>query len=481
MELIELSNNNSIRSNNGEFDCTFPPKIINPNDQIYIKSAMISTIAQSPDQLYIDKDLTLSFKFIYYEYDIDLNAEYQSRKNYFRGGIISENIPRYAPYILTDYQGKTPIQSNVSVILPQGVYSPNQLCETITRLLSGFPSTTTTSGMYWLPQQNSGLTKTPNKFNPTSYDFGIVNTSRDYYNYSYVRLMSDGSLNINDRYLIYAEGNDSLGNDIQVGASQVSLSYNLNDNGGFFEWSFLHTPIFNPNFQPCTVIRTLSNNFIGQGFALIPADCGIIFTSLEPRGFWEDLGFDVDKVCCQLSATNSLPYKFQTMNFDGMTTKALFSIQDKYQTPSRIINISQSAPVLNLVHPTNDTVSIKASKPPRFDKSPYYLLEIVTNYSASQYTNGQDRNNSINSIISKGYLNNNFIISYSDDSVIYTHTGEPFVLSSARVRLLNALDKTTIDVNISNQNFIMLAINRYIPPPIPINQDNGKDESSTKS
>ena len=70
-EVIELSNRNSDKQiSNADFSVSFPAITVNKGDVISMKSALISTIVQTPSsQLYFPEDVPLTFSFCYYDMD----------------------------------------------------------------------------------------------------------------------------------------------------------------------------------------------------------------------------------------------------------------------------------------------------------------------------------------------------------------------------------------------------------------------------
>ena len=140
------------------------------------------------------------------------------------------------------------------------------------------------------------------------------------------------------------------------GASQVSLSYN-SDQNGIFQFDYLHTPFYNGGDESVGMFKIDQAGHPNLGeFIGVTRAGGIIFRDLQPRSFWEgQLGFDVDS----MTVTNT-DYKinFPTgKTFNDMVTNAVFSLDDVFDNAGGNPN---KCPDTEFFKKSTATISIKA-------------------------------------------------------------------------------------------------------------------------
>jgi hypothetical protein len=117
---------------------------------------------------------------------------------------------------------------------------------------------------------------------------------------------------------------------ITFGATQTSLIYN-NENNGLFGFNYLHSPILaflasnTTDLTECTAhMRTTqksATNLVANFFTtLIDKKSGILLNTMEPRSFWEQLGFNVDALTTDLDDQTKIGFQMTYDDFNNKTT-----------------------------------------------------------------------------------------------------------------------------------------------------------------
>jgi len=209
------------------------------------------------------------------------------------------------------------------------------------------------------PQMNgSELITSGSIYNVDSYIYaniphqnanGINNLPTPVYNINLVPLISDvrsvsptlTTVKLNPYYTIlpfYSQANQVFdppsGNSgifpITFGATQSSLIYN-NENNGLFGFNYLHSPILaflasnTTDLTECTAhmktTQKSATNLIANFFTtLIDKKSGILLNKMEPRGFWEQLGFNVDALTTDLDDPTKIGFQMSYDDFNNKTT-----------------------------------------------------------------------------------------------------------------------------------------------------------------
>jgi hypothetical protein len=164
---------------------------------------------------------------------------------------------------------------------------------------------------------------------------------------------------------------------------------------------------------------------------------GIFFTDLEPTAFWSNLGFTLNNILV-VDGDNE---KLRTRLVRGVNiTSHLFGydgiISHSYVLPSPV-------PSAEYFYATETVISIEADTELLNNDSGYYLIELVGLKTDYLNDNGQQLP-AIMNVASKNYNQGGYITGYGDGSITYTNTGEPYMLSSLRVRILDPITKTPI-------------------------------------
>ena len=116
---------------------------------------------------------------------------------------------------------------------------------------------------------------------------------------------------------------------VTFGATQMSLTYN-NEGNQLFSFSYMHSPILafldnqSTAVTECTAhMYTTSQqagNLTSQYYTTqIDKKSGILLHKMEPRGFWEQLGFDVDAITTDFT-NKERAFQMTYNEFDAKTT-----------------------------------------------------------------------------------------------------------------------------------------------------------------
>ena len=116
---------------------------------------------------------------------------------------------------------------------------------------------------------------------------------------------------------------------VTFGATQMSLTYN-NEGNQLFSFSYMHSPILafldnqSTAVTECTAhmytTQVQAGNLTSQFYTTqIDKKSGILLHKMEPRGFWEQLGFDVDAITTDFTNKRKA-YQMTYNEFNAKTT-----------------------------------------------------------------------------------------------------------------------------------------------------------------
>ena len=118
---------------------------------------------------------------------------------------------------------------------------------------------------------------------------------------------------------------------IAYGATQTSLLYN-NEGNGLFSFNYLHSPLLaflssaTNDLTECTMhmyttaqksITMQPTNFFTT---LVDKNSGVLLKDMQPRSFWNQLGFDVDALTVNLDDPNKIGFQMSLNEFNSKTT-----------------------------------------------------------------------------------------------------------------------------------------------------------------
>lgn len=288
-----------------------------------------------------------------------------------------------------------------------------------------------------------------------------------------------------------------------VGSSQFDLQFNPDTSKFFFE--YLHTPFYaaaGTGIDSPEVIQVNSGLHIPAKHADEPpqysfrptnfitkANGGIALNSLRstPSGFWDDiLGFEIDNICVSPqyflldpSVTgNTAEYLLnQQVSYlpfldlvEGKTITAPFLINDmavQKNTNFQMKPLLSNSDKYNIVG-INSIVAQNVLLN-NLNTNAYYLIEIESKFKNNVYTSDKGNMKNIQAIANTYFNSNNYTSSSSADSIIYTHSGEPQILQSFGIRILDSTKNLAPDLGPDNCIFIeivkALKMTQELTPP----------------
>lgn len=240
-----------------------------------------------------------------------------------------------------------------------------------------------------------------------------------------------------------------------IGASQIDLEFDHNQNGRF-SWEYLHTSLHDSkqNDQTSIIIYGISETF----FEYENVYSGVFFTQLQPASFWEGtLGFDLEKIIfTDKPETHNLNKFFQ---FGENITGDLIAFDDIYNKSKTAQSIEGPLDVL-----VSQTFDLLANKLQNIQISQYFIIQLI-GLGNPNYCDDNQSFQTIAHIGSKEYDNNGSITLFGDGSNFYTNTGTQKIINNLNVRILDGNTKTPTQI-LGRNNSIFIQINRINPQNI---------------
>ncbi len=459
----------------GDYSCSFRPKTLHPGDALYLKTAAIdAAIAPGAGQINVPEALELSFSFAVWEQ----NTGFDPALNGLRVGD-AEDYEMYValrwPLPMPPGQAEPAIVTR-TVTLPAGVYTAPSLAETVTRLCVA-PRIVDTGADF------QSFAFAP--FAPSPYELGFY---RDPPTQDFLSSFIMCHLNLDagqvDLFAAYQWLLATVANGwtpaatVMLGALNFALLFDEDGSGAF---SILaHTPFMSPaGVDQTPLVREYfnANQFRpGGDRRYMGGDSGILLTDLQPRAFWQSLGFnlgigadgepDGTGVLVRFGPTivTNPPLRsvvLQNWSRPRHLSEQLFVQADLLTLARRTRTFTTAAAPGPVDHVSSLANSLRATQFIRGDPSPWYLVEIEWGLSMSEYAAGPDQHSrSIVAVASKAWSSSQWVLAFQDTGIVYQHRGVvPVVLSSARVRILNALTKQVED-GLGPSTFVLLQIER---------------------
>lgn len=215
-------------------------------------------------------------------------------------------------------------------------------------------------------------------------------------------------------------------NGLYVGSSQVALLFN-NESSNRFELT-AHSPIYEKSTDASPQIYGYS---VGGDYYFADKFSSTPFFSLEPANFWTSLGFDLDKVLVSMDATTKLP---NNAIITGVNTSGAFVTYDAIISGGRATYaIPTNTPYY---YGTNLFKNILATTNYQASNAGYYLLEL-SNIQTTEYMDDAETRIGIFALISKNYDTSGYITVYGGSEILTINSGNPYLLQSIRVRILD--------------------------------------------
>ena len=260
--------------------------------------------------------------------------------------------------------------------------------------------------------------------------------------------------------------------DAYVGTNEIACLFDPVSNK--LKFDIMHFPIYsgatevsgvsaNDALPSALYNATVSINNIFVTSGLATKYSGICWTSLQPSTFWNEmLGFKNITVSPSQTAIMNYPTAADTITVansfkmpitDGVNVTGAFPGLDlgvvhddvRYGTP---VFAAPSGTPANVAQRTNDVSSIFSSRV--FNSSladeGYFLLDIQSNIQQKLVSSSLSTTHT-QSIINRYYTANSFTSDTGQGSVLYTHVGEPQLLSNFKVTIRNP-DRSLVDNHI---------------------------------
>lgn len=374
-----------------------------------------------------------------------------------------------------------PIVTDDTITIPKGNYDPDDLTVILNREMNKNTPNTTYVDSPYLKIVTSKAYSNDVKFYPIldeGYPFTIDPTFNN-------------------------EDTDDNNINYYVGASKLEIAYIPSSKQ--FSWNYMHMPYYDGPSE-ATVYYDLLN-----GLTHISANGGIMWEGLqatnkatgEPFDFWSNImGFELEGVNnilveSQFAYDGAGILRPQILNYaKGVTVTSGFSGIDSaiLKTPA---NTDQESPALapffasplgiptassrnsggnpKIISATvtnglpstvtkTDPIIGKSSSLNHQDSYGYFLLEVQAKF-ANEFIGKENNFNFIKSIISRFYSIDSYTSGSAQDSVVYIHKGEPMLLDSFNIRVLEP-DKQ-LATNIGNDNSVYIQVIK--PPKKPEN------------
>ena len=404
------------------------------------------------------------------------------------------------------------------ITITEGNYEPKDLCEEINRQLVVIGDDTTPTNIIDNDFLRSNIIQTINgegtgTITPDSANNIFVNPIDGRPTTTSQELEA-----INGLFVLNTQGTGAAGSlrhgSAYIGASQVEISFDTNTQR--FSWEYLHMPVYRGGNESVVFgnLEVLGTRTIKP----LTRHGGIIFTDLSAKnantgvidsGFWsKTLGFNLnrddpncllgqyslelnyDKVYAPLPVGDQGRQFFKpvfnpplkeaiqlTGGYMGIDKGVLKNSSDASATfqedPNTVIHYSTSyafSPVLSNLLETGELYSFQYAtvlKTTPIEAGEnilqgslkmsygYYLIEVQSNFQNNFITPDENRKN-VMGIISRYYVNDSYTSATEDASMIYTHHGEPMLLSSFTIRILDS--NKNLATNIGQDNTLFLNI-----------------------
>ncbi len=390
-----------------------------------------------------------------------------------------------------------PIVGTQSGTIPKGKYAPEEIASRISKIFQEAIPT----GPFDVKASNNLLissgTDTPDhKF--------IMNVNSEIYrdellavggNYNDVDIFQTKSWNQYVPVYNYNKaGNKQL---YWVGTSQFDMQYDDQSNKFFIE--YMHMPYYGkaePNIQTPEIITISQNDHVKHTpFPLnayqdnrfyTKANSGIALTSLisNPPGFWDEIcGFDLTNLTVQAKyetldpaiminaneflINNQLSFIPYIDYKEGKNITAPFLINDMSvakdatfaEEPLSVVGQQIEVAGINSIYADNVILN-------NINENAYYLIEIESKFKNNLLTSDFGNMKNVAGIANTYFNSSNFTSTNSADSFIYQHTGEPQMLQSFGIRILDSTKNLASGLGTDNTVFLQIVKAPKIPPQL---------------
>ncbi len=265
-----------------------------------------------------------------------------------------------------------------------------------------------------------------------------------------------------------------------VGSSDFEFSYIPNSKQ--FSVNRIHMPYYDSGNEAVGFIP-----FSGTD-KLVTKNSGIMFEDLQAEvkatganfDFWSGiLGFNLNRASadCILASYNGVDADLNgqparlprftrfsdginmTSGFSGLNAVVIKNGTDPFNFPP------SSIPATGIFSTSTDVTPIigKVSSLNAQDAFGYFLVEVKAGFGNDFFTPANNQN-SVRAIVSRYYSVNSYTSGTEADSIVYRHNGDPMMLSSFKIRILDSLKN--VASNIGEDNTIFIGIIKAPPKPL---------------
>ena len=349
--------------------------------------------------------------------------------------------------------------------------SPAQL-DNIVNIKTNLVSFLLKAGIYPLPQLCEILTDNFTNLNKNSSEF-VKYPSNNPFLLTADQIRTENGLGASDnQFFVRADGKSFFtygaapSPDPFVGTDQVAFIADSTLNNKV-KISAIHQNLLDiagttPSLAPVTqYVKKGDDNYVING-----RNGGIVFTSMTPQTFWEKLGFsyETDKTIIANTPhvstliagirylTNSIPIeqgRYTTTSDSGLSSAVIKTNPYVFKGLDTLEAGSSTSSNIEIV--ATNTIAQESNN------EGYFMIE-VNGIPQNSLVGSDFQSNKINAIISRYNTVGSYTSSYNEGSIPNQYRGEPTMIGSFNVRILNP--DGTLSKDIQNKSSIFLSITR---------------------
>lgn len=419
------------------------PTIIRNGDSVTLMNAFLDTSASNPSNIVYDQDVVIETENLFYVQNLDETYNEKNVIGDYAGAEFynSQSIAYEYTGSLSDPTSYNLIRNEYTFTIPKGSYTPSEIAE---RLSRGFQALYEKTTNQYVSSTNRFLRigQQPGENVPPSHL------------HFFAQLNDDGTIDVPNRFEFVKQ--------TLFGATQIAVEYDVEDNG-LFQFTYCHTPLYDEKGAMGIIVENIT--ILGEPeikeMRVFDSHSGILWTKLEPRSFWENLGFDLDYLICTVDDNEKISFPAKKYDplmtaFDSARTGGLTTADTVYDPITRGISFGDT-----FYKPTTNTKTLPAVKEytAGSKNSGYYLVELMSNTLMGEHL-GKNNRKFISGYVPRQYQQDQFITGYPS-LLRYIHFGEDTILSSIATRILTPDGEEADDLGPNNS--LLLIIDRTQP------------------
>ena len=410
-------------------------------------------------------------------------------------------------YLGGELKAYIPILGTKSGVIPKGKYAPQEIASRVSKIFQeatpANPYDTSAVNSLLIP---SGTATPEHRF--------VMNLNDKIYN----EICVTGTGLYNDVFIEPTTGlrycsyipmfNYNIQSNAQpywTGSSQFDFQYDNQSNKFFFE--YLHTPYYATavaGVQTPEIITINQNDYKAHSPYPIDAyqksefytkaNSGIVFSSLRstPTGFWDKIcGFDLAEITVsptyQVISVNPTefyvelePSFFPYIPYEeSKNITAPFIVNDMSISKTgtfaqkSVVVVGEQLEVVgvNSIYANNTILN-------NVNENAYYLIEVNSKFKNNLLTSDLGNMKNVTAIANTFFNSSSFTSTNSSDSFVYIHTGEPLILSSFNIRILDSSKQLATGLGTDNTVFLQIVQQPKIPPQITDNTETKQIKAS---